>query len=274
MSEKFVSDLVKYDDIQFAVQAKDSVHGPIPLHWHSYYEVELFVSGGATHIADGKIYEFSPGCVSVMKPTDFHSYNPKGETFGVRKFILMPEKVGAKIRTLLDRLPCALDVGEKSTRFEKMFDELIESCGNRSESGCLLSQNLAERIIIELTMCEENAYVSESVSDRTERLSRVLCYISEHFTERLSLADAAREVSVNPDYLSRYFSKELGTTFSNYLKMKRLAYATSLLMTGDYSIEEIAGSSGFPSLTFFNRVFRARYGMSPAEYRRMMREGG
>ena len=155
-----------------------------------------------------------------------------------------------------------------------MFDELIESCGNRSESGCILSQNLAERIIIELTMCEESAFVSELVSDHTERLSRVLCCISEHFTERLSLSDVAREVSVNPDYLSRYFSKELGTTFSNYLKMKRLAYATSLLMTGDYSIEEIAGSSGFPSLTFFNRVFRARYGISPVEYRRMMREEG
>lgn len=277
MSEKLISDLVKYDDIHFAVQAKDSEHKFIPLHWHSYYEVELFISGRAAHIANGKVYSFSPGDVSVMKPTDFHSYIPEDDSFRVKKFIFMSDKISTNIEGLLSELPCALSTGKMREHFEEMFDCLIASCANRTEFGCLLSRNLAERIFIELAMCGGNMAgksESSSNSDQTERLSEVLAYISEHFTERISLSDAAKEVNLSPDYLSRFFSKKLGTTFSNYLKLKRLQYATALLISGKYSIEEIASCSGFPSLTFFNRTFKAQYGVSPLEYRKGHGNGG
>lgn len=56
-------------------------------------------------------------------------------------------------------------------------------------------------------------------------------------------------------------------TFYDYLNFRRMRAAEELLSSPDYSITELALASGFPSISTFNRVFKAKHGCTPTEYR-------
>ncbi len=264
-------EFVKYDDIKFPIQARRSEHGSIELHWHTYFEVELIVSGEPTHIINGQLYESRPGDISLMTPVDFHGF-PTNKKFEVKKFIFSADKIPESLSALLtdENNPRILRLGELARSFDEHFDELIEACLDRSELGVLRAQNLAERILIELLASREKRLDSRSELENVPeaRLSRALRIIMEHFTERLTLEAVASELHVSANYFSRYFSSALGTSFSHYLKLKRVQYASALLLSSRVSVEEIAYRSGFSSLTFFNRAFREQFNMSPQEYRR------
>lgn len=78
---------------------------------------------------------------------------------------------------------------------------------------------------------------------------------------------------LNVRTLSADFNLCYGMPFPRYLTMLRLDYALSLLCSNqDLSIETIATKSGFTTRQTFYRTFSERFGISPAEYRRMKKE--
>ena len=63
-------------------------------------------------------------------------------------------------------------------------------------------------------------------------------------------------------------SKPHGTGFTEYLNDYRLTMAARLLKSSDESILMIAEASGFDNLSYFNRIFKRKYGSSPGAYRK------
>lgn len=84
---------------------------------------------------------------------------------------------------------------------------------------------------------------------------------------KLKLSDVARAVGTNRTYLSRFFNRENGQTFYDYVNGYRIHYAEQLLMDSNAPLQEISDRSGFNSLSTFRRVFTATYGCSPSDYR-------
>lgn len=83
----------------------------------------------------------------------------------------------------------------------------------------------------------------------------------------LKLGDMAAELGTNRTYLSNYLNTTLGISFYDYINSLRLDYATEALKNSDEPLTSIAARSGFNSYSTFRRVFLAKYGMSPSEYR-------
>jgi len=94
--------------------------------------------------------------------------------------------------------------------------------------------------------------------------NRIIRYVSENFTEDISLETAARELGYEKHYLSRCFRRVVPMHFSRYVNLFRVDAATELLQHTDLSITEIAMKSGFRSLRNFNRVFKDITGTTPA----------
>ena len=65
----------------------------------------------------------------------------------------------------------------------------------------------------------------------------------------------------------RWFKNMTGSSFTSYVNDRRLAAAAENLRRTDHKIVTIAEDSGFSNLSNFNRQFKARYGMTPGEYR-------
>jgi AraC-like DNA-binding protein len=85
----------------------------------------------------------------------------------------------------------------------------------------------------------------------------------------LSLVELARRHRVTPRYVQALFEQD-GMTFSQFLLNARLARAHRMLrdpLQGGRSISAIAYEAGFGDLSYFNRVFRRHYGVTPSDVR-------
>ena len=65
----------------------------------------------------------------------------------------------------------------------------------------------------------------------------------------------------------RFFKNTMGVSFVTYLNDFRLNIAARLLSTSDENILSIAENCGFFNLSYFNRSFKKKFGVTPGEYR-------
>jgi AraC-like DNA-binding protein len=99
------------------------------------------------------------------------------------------------------------------------------------------------------------------------RISTIYNYIMQHYDSMISLEDVAAEAHMTPQAFCRYFKKHTGHTFVTFLNEMRINEACKKLANGRCdSISTVAYTTGFNSITNFNRVFKSVTGNSPREY--------
>lgn len=98
-------------------------------------------------------------------------------------------------------------------------------------------------------------------------LDDILKHIEENFTNsNYSLASVSKALGYSSKYISRIFSKNSDTTFSQYVKTLRLNHAIFLMEQGITSIKSISYLSGYRDPLYFSNVFKTSVGLSPSEY--------
>jgi len=260
------------------MRAEEKRFRSAPLHWHTYYEIELTVTGSVRHIINGQVYMTEPGFVSIMTPCDFHEYVESGCESNIKRLFFAESYISSDIRQLLltSAMPrCTRLKPADFSRISSLFDELIDSPYDDSPIGSLQVKNLSERLCLDvMDACGKYGERSADGSSEyggTTLLNTALTYIAAHFTGKITLEEVAAMVHLSPNYFSHFFSRSLGTTFSQYVKLKRIQYASVLLLTTDYAIDDIAYRAGFSSTSFFNNVFKKQYDLAPFAYRSRFR---
>ncbi len=89
----------------------------------------------------------------------------------------------------------------------------------------------------------------------------------------LTIDELARALGSNRTYTSNYINQNLGTSFYNYVNSWRVRHAARLLQDSELAIEEVAGQSGFNSITSFRKYFRNVFGCSASEYKKRHASG-
>lgn len=101
----------------------------------------------------------------------------------------------------------------------------------------------------------------------SSKIASACRYIELHYKEDLSLDQIAEILAMNASYLSYIFKKETGSTLVQYLTNIRMQQACELLRSRpDLSLEEIAVQTGYNSTTYFHKIFRSRFGISPRQW--------
>jgi len=114
------------------------------------------------------------------------------------------------------------------------------------------------------TKTRRHAALSDGGLSKVEKMA---CYVAQHYTEPLAIADIGRVVQLHPNYAMNLFQRTFGTTLIEYLTQHRVSHAQRLLATSDTKIVDVAFASGFGSLSRFNEAFRRACGCTPREYR-------
>ena len=104
------------------------------------------------------------------------------------------------------------------------------------------------------------------------RLKAVLQRVEEEYAAPLTVEEAARGCGCSASHFMRWFRQMTGSSFGAYLNEKRLTMAAERLRAGGETVLDIAGAVGYENLSNFNRQFKARYGVTPREYRRGNRQ--
>ena len=91
--------------------------------------------------------------------------------------------------------------------------------------------------------------------------------MQKNFQHDLKMEDLAKLCSTSLSTFKREFKIQFGDTPANWLKQKRLQYATSLLTNTDLNINEVCYESGFKNTSHFNKAFKQKYAITPNQFR-------
>ncbi len=101
--------------------------------------------------------------------------------------------------------------------------------------------------------------------------SKSLIYIRDHYAEGISVADVAKAIGYSVSYFGYIFKKTRGISANRYISELQLGKACELLRGTALSVSDIAERVGFGDANYFSTAFKARYGLTPRQYRAQQR---
>jgi AraC-like DNA-binding protein len=93
-------------------------------------------------------------------------------------------------------------------------------------------------------------------------------YILSHIGEGITTETLAKELGMNRTYLCKLFTEETGMTVHRYVTQVKMAEAKRLMEITHKSVAEISEYLGFSSQSYFQRVFKKQYGITPGKFRK------
>ena len=139
-------------------------------------------------------------------------------------------------------------------------------------------KNYLELLLINLMRKETENESSEAVFLPQEQFDelisdRIIEYMREHITERLSVEDLCSTLHYNKSYIFRQFKKTTGSSPMVYFTGLKIQRAKQMLREGDLSVSAISDALAFDNANYFSKTFKKYTGYTPMTYRKMRRGG-
>ena len=232
----------------------------------------LYVVSGKTHFYfDGKERIVTAGHMVLIQPRQEQHY----EYFGAEKpEVYWVHFTGGNVKNILRKYEIPMDdpvfySGVSSTYsyiFKEMINEL-QTCRTGFEE--LLVMYLKQIfLLVQRTRQEQKPSVATYIQEEMEYARR---YFNEHYNEDISIQNFAESRNMSVSWFNRNFKQVVNHTPMQYLLVIRINNAASLLETTDYSMSEIAAIVGYEDALYFSRLFRKIKGVSPREYRNLLK---
>ena len=122
-----------------------------------------------------------------------------------------------------------------------------------------------KRNVADTDLINENIYTENKIYN--ENFKNLLNYINKNYEKKLQLKDLADRFYLNPNYCCYLFKNFTGSSFSEYLTLKRMEKACKLLKDTALSISEVAAKAGYDDYYYFNKTFKRQFACTPFQYR-------
>jgi AraC-like DNA-binding protein/mannose-6-phosphate isomerase-like protein (cupin superfamily) len=256
------------------------------MHWHDYYEVFIALSGQGEFVAGNDHFPFTSGDVVIVDPLKMHG-------------VVRMEASHTALVILFHASAIASSLGPLEQSLLDAWDRRPVNVEPRLQSGHPVSVgvhgamlNLArawfgnaperERFVelkfhlLEMLFRLRHAFRSvnaspEGPADRSHRevrLRKVLEYVAANAHRPLTQPEVAQSVGMSASRFRDFFKRTTGWRFSDYLRDVRLDRAARLLRETDSSVAAIAQATGFADQSHLQRLFKAKYRISPLAFRR------
>lgn len=145
------------------------------------------------------------------------------------------------------------------------LDRVSSEFATKIQDMTQLSQNNALMRDMFRTYCR--LVRDHSIKHFSSTVQKTILMIDGDLSADLSAARLALSQGVSEGYLCTVFKKETGKTMSEYIRERRMEYATYLLGTTDLQIQTVAMHCGIMDVQYFSKLFKRQLGMTPSEYR-------
>ena len=242
-----------------------TVHLHHPLHWHSFFEIEIILSGEGKYVINDVEYDIADNNVFLLTSTDFHYLKLQGTAEIIN--ISFDETMMSDS----DMTAMVFNRIARAYNFEREDYERIVSVARTLEHECSIDGDCRGALLSYIIRCllrkNESPTDTEITPNSLHGIRRAIIFMELHFRENISLDTVAKEAGYTPAYFSRLFKQVTGKSYIEMLTKYRLGYARNLLANG-FSVADACFSSGFGSLTAFQESFKRRYNTSPSEYKK------
>lgn len=254
----------------------------VPLHWHDEMEFIYVKKGSGIVTADFTQYNVNTGTIVFILPGQLHSIEQEtGCSMEYENIIFHPNILLSKTADacntdfLIPLFNGKIAVPTVYRPGSVFYDKVI-SCMDANDEirktfpkgyQLFLKGQLFMLFYFLIGQCSCDV-LEQKNRKPLEKLKQILKYIENNYRNKITIADAAAEVGLSQSHFMKYFKNTMGTSFIDYLNEYRLTMASRLLLSSESSILAVSEEAGYDNLSYFNRVFKRRYGMTPSAYRK------
>lgn len=237
------------------------------------YQLLYIVSGKGHFYFHGEDRVVYAGRMVLIQPRQEQHYEYFGED---KPEVYWVHFTGSDVKNILRSYNIPMDdpifYSGASSTYSYLFKEMIHELQNcKTGYEDLLTMYLRQIfLLVQRTRQEERPTVSTYIQEEMEFARR---YFNEHYNEPISIQEYAESRNMSVCYFQRNFKQIVKHTPMQYLLIIRVNNAASLLETTDYSMAEIAAIVGYEDPLYFSRLFRKIKGVSPRDYRNLVKDG-
>lgn len=252
---------------------------PFVWHYHTELELTLIVRGRGLRFVGDSIERFSEGDLTLLPSNLPHTWSSDSGSRDAESVVVqfLPDCWGKSFSELpeMRRVQDLLRQSDRGLIFPRDSSaravDLLS--GLRTDDAPLehlltLLGALSSLSTVEdarpLCRAPMNATTDERIA---QRLKRVLDRVHADIVELPSQAELAESVGMSPQAFSRFFRRQMGTTFVGYVNAWRIGLACRSLIETAEPVTSIAMETGFDNLSHFNRQFKRITGLTPSGYR-------
>lgn len=252
--------------------------GFVAKHWHKSLELLMVLEGVIEITVDDSSYTLKSEDIILINSNSIHEIHSESAVMIALQIDL------ARINQFdHDLEELAFDCNSTACKDSARFDgirfaiaTMLRENSHHAKGSEYKNFALTYYLISEL-LARFQIPATESMKNRQKymvRLTRIINYIQEHYSENFSLADLAETEGLSVPYLSNFFDRYMGIHFSQYYTNVKLEHAVSDLLSTNDSIEAIALRNGFTESHSFVRSFKKRYNTLPSTYRKERKSAG
>lgn len=289
----FLEVLPKHKEILMPVFCKRYVRGTMDikkrefhgLHYHDYCEIVYCIRGVCTILLADKKYRIKEGELFIVRnnePHDVGTTESEAEYYVLR---FLPDVLVAREQSIYDYsyLMFLLQNDEKHQSYfssdeileipaRQLMERMAKECSEKrfGYELSLRADTMTLFLDIMRKWYENSSDISEtSISgENSIILEKAIDYIENNFSD-VTEKKCADYVFVSTAHLSRIFRKGIKTTFNAFVNEVKLREAQKLLASENISITEVSERVGYSNVAYFIKVFKRKYGITPAKYRRL-----
>lgn len=254
-----------------------------PKHRHNYVEVVYMCQGQTEHIINGDRVTLNQGELLFLNQNATQEIMPAGENDIAVNFIILPEFFDQALIMISEEKNLVRDfiIGCLRSEYynmnylhfkvadvlpiQNLIENLIWTLTNKQQNKRSINQITMGLLFLQLINYLDKIAVGKNHFEQ-ELILSVYRYVEEHYKNG-ELSILAEQLHLELYWLSRTVKKLTGKTYTNLVQTKRLNQAAFLLTTTNMPVSDVGCAVGYDNLSYFYRIFKNRYEVSPKSYR-------
>lgn len=261
--------------VEHPFNSKITEYGDEIVHGHNFYEIFYILEGSIPHTLNGESQVLHTGDIVFLNQQDIHNFDREDGNTCKHRDIIIHTEFFEELCTFLGQdfknayhnnlLPKVLHLSlEQMDDYEHRITNAILTSGINSEYRLASTRALCIsllNLLVEEKIRHNDAYYPMWFRELLGRF---------HMNDflKVGLDDILKPFHFNKSYLCRRFRQYTGYTMTEYLNQIRLQQAAFQLQYTDNTILSICNNVGFSSVSYFNKIFKQTYGVSPKDFRK------
>ena len=253
---------------------RDPYFRTIEFHAHDFLELYYFLDGSVTYYIEDQVYDLCPGDLLIIPAGKMHRPVIANEHAAYERMVLWitPQYLQSIDSPAGDLQKNLQKVGEHGYCVPFRGDETVFVTALLKKLLYMQKNDTDPKFCagaVELylwTIFRSYGVIDTTHRNETQVIPQVIRYITEHFSEPLTLEDIAAEFFVSKSYLNRHFKAYTNSTVYAYIMALRLTHARRMMREGIPAVE--AGREcGFSDYSTFYKAFKTQTGLSPQQFK-------
>ena len=253
------------------------------LHSHSFYELLYCCNDcGAEYLVGADRYRLQRGDIVFIPPGVSHRpLLPEEMPEPYQRYVLWlsPSFTDSILARFASQESPGLSgtlLRTGGTKWEQVLKEYFrrgvhEAEGQRTGwQAAVVGNTISLLALIVRSIRERTTAVLQA--EKPDLLNRVMAYVEENLSQKISLEDTARHFYVSSSTISQQFRRKMGVSFYRCVTQRRLIAAKEQILLGT-NLEQVARQVGFSDYSTFYRAFRQEYGIGPRQFRNLQETG-